>query len=316
MVKLLSPANSLGTVKIAFDSGADAVYVGVNGWGLRPSRFELSEDDLKRSLDYAKKKQKELYVCMNILPTSDELPAFLEEMQRFHYYGIDAVIVSDIGVIDWIVKNIPGLNIHASVHCNVVNHEAALFYQELGSSMIILSRSLVDLNEVKRIREAVNIDIGVFVHGDVCTNFDGLCYLSGYMKREKPEKPCRRKETDWMGGSNRGECYLVCKQPCELIKNGILVDQGKLLYRENLISLDILPDLINCGINFFKIEGRQFSKEYISTVTSIYRRAIDACLNEHNDYHVKTKWKEKLSCLIKNRDTSYETQKKTLGVRL
>jgi putative protease len=313
---LLAPANSIESVGAAFDSGADAVYFGVSGWGLRPAIFELKMGDLLEARRIADAHSGELYACMNILPEPDEVGAFIHDARRLRDSGVDALIISDLGMIRAVKKAVPGMSIHASVQLNTSNEYAALFLEELGCDVVILSRSQYDLPAIRRICRATKASVEVFVHGDVCWNYDGKCYLTGYMKREEVRAHRRRKETGVVGCSNRGECTLVCKHRASLSSGGKNVARGNLLRRADLCLLSELPALISAGVRIFKIEGRQFSVEYIRQTTRVYRQAIDLAHSLGKSYRPEPAWFEELEPLLAERDTSYEYQRRAWLGRL
>ena len=310
-VKLLSPANSFETVKTAFNAGADAVYVGVRGWSLRPTIFELSEDDLYKSINLAKSYNKEIYICFNIFPTTAEIPALLDDAKRMYDAGVSALIMADPGAIKELHEAIPDLPIHASVQCNVTNSEAAKYYYDLGCSTVIISRSFFDSKELEPICKNSPAEVEVFIQGDICYNYDSKCYLTGYMKKEKVDNSSRREETPYIGCSNRGECYLICKHSCNLLDNKKIIDTGSFLRREDLCLLKDVPRLINCGVSIFKIEGRQFDNNYIKETTSIYRKAIDEYYKKASDFSINENEFIKLRDLLKDREISYEFQRQS-----
>lgn len=308
---LLSPANSTETALAAYEVGADAVYVGVGGWGLRPTMFEPGFSDVEQIIRQAHERGKELYVCLNIRLAPAESKALLRDVERLVKAGVDALIMADAGLISAVHSKFPELPIHASVQCAVVNAEGALFFADLGCKTVIISRSITSPDEIRSIVERVNgrVDIEVFAHGDICYNLDGICYLTGYMHREPVSDSVRRPETLYIGNSNRGECSLVCKQECALSNEKGGERRGLLLRRADLSTLDILPDLVRTGVKILKIEGRQFPIEYVRTVTSVYREALDLCLADPDNYRPEPKWHEQTMSFLKTRDTSYSFQR-------
>ncbi len=310
MTRLLSPANSFTTAKLCFNCGADAVYLSVAGWGLRPGIFDLEVSDLGKTLDYAHEIGKRVHLCMNIYPRAEELPSFFQELDRFLDMGVDALIISDPGLIRVVHQRWPQAEIHASVQAGVANYLAANCLAELGASTVIFSRGVEDIAQLEQTCRQVDVGLEVFVHGDVCYFFDSKCYLTGYLKREKIKENLRRPETELIGCSNRGECYLICKHKCQLVSKAGIIKECNLFRKRDMCRLDMLPELVKMGISYLKIEGRQFSPQYMEKSTGIYRKALDLCLQNPDKYTSHPGWKESLEILLQERDISYNFQRK------
>ena len=192
--------------------------------------------------------------------------------------GVDAIIVQDLGLAKYLITNFPNLPIHASTQMTVHNLEGAVFAEKFGFKRVVLSREL-SIEEIRFIKENSNIEIETFVHGALCISYSGQCLFSSMI-----------------GGrsGNRGKCAQSCRLPYELYENDSKIDKGYLLSTRDLCALDYLPQLINYGIDCFKIEGRMKSPEYVATVTRIYRKYIDLYLKNPSEYKIDIQDKKDL----------------------
>ncbi len=270
--ELVSPAGDLKKLKYAFAFGADAVYIGGEEFSLRVRAKNFSREDMKKGVSFAHSIGKKVYVTLNAYLKNDELDKVRDYLDFLHDIKVDGVIVSDPGVI-WIAnREFPDLTLHLSTQQNVTNYLAARFYKEQGISRIVLARetSLADIEKIKS--TLPNLELEVFIHGAMCIAYSGRCLLSEYFLRRS---------------ANRGDCAQSCrwmyylmeeKRPGEYLpvfedKRGTYILSSK-----DLMTLPILKRLIDSGIESFKIEGRVKSLHYVSTVTYVYRKAIDAIL--------------------------------------
>jgi U32 family peptidase len=300
-VELMSPAGSLEGARRAFDAGADVVYAGVTNLSMRPKRVEFQGGGLDELTALAHERGKKVYAVLNVCPKPSDLPVFAERIEEIHRLKVDGAIVSDISVMEHIRDNYPDLPIHASIMTSVVNAEAAEFYKERGASVVVVSRSLGDLAEIRRIREQVDVDLEVFVHGGICYMYDGDCYMSSYWRQRwdfDPDLGAHRL----MGQNNtKGECQLICKRNCSLRLEDEQLAEGRLMRRPDDVGLDRLPFYIDIGIKILKIEGRAMSLDYVSDATRLYRQAIDLYLEDPERYHVMEEWSPAIDRLIQAR---------------
>ena len=271
MVELLSPVGDFECLKAAVQNGADTVYFGSNSFSARAFASNFSDDDLKKAISYAKIRGVKTNLTLNTLLKNDELPDAIALAEKAYNYGIDAIIVQDLGLARYLIKNFPGLAIHASTQLSVHNLEGVLELQKLGFSRVVLSREL-SLQEIEYICQNSNVEIEVFVHGALCISYSGQCLFSSMV-----------------GGrsGNRGKCAQPCRLPYELIQTtsdsaSTSIDTGYLLSPRDLCGLDYLPSLIKAGVSCLKIEGRMKSPEYVATVTRIYRKYLDFAISHSN----------------------------------
>ena len=254
MIELLAPAGDLEKLKFAFHYGADAVYIGGQNFSLRANAKNFSLEDIKVGVEYAHKMQKRVYVTVNIIfhnKDTEGLEEYLWELSRIH---VDAVIVSDLFVIELIRKqNIP-LEVHLSTQASVLNHKSASFYKSLGVTRIVLARE-ASREDIKAIKECTGLELECFVHGAMCTSLSGRCVLSNRLTNRD---------------ANRGGCAQICRWVFEV------EDSPKFsMTSKDLNMIPYLEEMITSGVNSFKVEGRMRGIYYIATVILCYRRMLD-----------------------------------------
>lgn len=254
MIELLAPAGDLEKLKFAFHYGADAVYIGGQNFSLRANAKNFSLEDIKAGVEYAHEMQKRVYVTVNIIfhnKDTEGLEEYLWELSRIH---VDAVIVSDLFVIELIRKqNIP-LEVHLSTQASVLNHKSASFYKSLGVTRIVLARE-ASREDIKAIKECTGLELECFVHGAMCTSLSGRCVLSNRLTNRD---------------ANRGGCAQICRWVFEV------EDSPKFsMTSKDLNMIPYLEEMITSGVNSFKVEGRMRGIYYIATVILCYRRMLD-----------------------------------------
>lgn len=255
-IELLAPAGTFEALRAAVNAGADAVYLGGSAFGARAYAGNFDENELLEAIDYVHARDKKLYLTVNTLLKENELENELYGyLIPYYKAGLDAVIVQDWGVFDFIRSVFPGLNIHASTQMTVTGPYGAKLLCEMGASRVVLAREL-DIDDIKEIDKNVDIEIESFVHGAMCYSYSGQCLLSS-MSGDR--------------SGNRGRCA----QPCRMTYNG-----KYLLSMKDMCALNVIPDMVAAGVNSFKIEGRMKSSEYVAGVVSIYRKYIDKYLSD------------------------------------
>lgn len=276
-VELLSPAGDLECLKVAVQTGADAVYFGANKFNARVNSKNFNKEELVQAIEYAKLRGVKTHLTLNILIKNDEFEDAIKLVQFAYNSGIDAVIVQDLGLAKKIIENFPDLEVHSSTQMTIYNLDGVKEIQNLGFSRCVLAREL-STEEIEHICRNTDIDIEVFIHGALCISYSGQCLMSSMI-----------------GGrsGNRGKCAGTCRLPYSLMKDGNIQEKGYLLSSKDVCTLDIIPDLIRAGVKSFKIEGRMKSKEYVGIVTSIYRKYIDLA-ESGKEYVVDEKDREKL----------------------
>lgn len=265
-LELLAPAGSLEIAKAVIGAGADAVYVGGNMFGARAYANNLCDEELIEGIDYVHMRGRKLYLTVNTLLKNIEMETKLYEYLLPKYEaGLDAVIVQDFGVLQFIRKFFPGMSIHASTQMTVTGVAGARMLKEAGVDRVVTAREL-SLEEIRQIHEQVEIEVESFVHGALCYCYSGQCLFSSML-----------------GGrsGNRGRCAQPCRLPYTVQnQNGQYLNKKEpfILSLKDLNTLELLPELAKSGIYSFKIEGRMKSIQYAAGVVSIYRKYMDTYL--------------------------------------
>ncbi len=277
-LELLAPAGNMEKLKTAFYYGADACYFAGKKYGLRAFSDNFEDEELAKSIEYAHKLHKKAYITLNILAHNEDFEGMKAYIEYLDKIGADAVIVSDVGIIELVRQIAPNLDIHVSTQANITNKYAAQFFVKMGVKRLILAREL-SFEEIKEIREAIpkDIEIETFVHGAMCISYSGRCLLSNYMTGRD---------------SNRGACVQACRW-CYTIKEQSRKEEYEIqedsrgtyiLNSKDLCMIEYLSKLIEIGVTSFKIEGRMKSPYYVATVVNAYRRALDLAIKEKEKY--------------------------------
>ena len=269
-VELLAPAGDLEKFKTAIQYGADAVYLAGDKLGLRTASKNLSLDDIKEATKLAHDLDKKVYLTLNVISHNKDLEGVDEYIQSLDEAGVDAFIVSDPGIFQKVKTLAPSKEIHISTQANITNTATVEFWKSLGADRVILAREL-SLEEIKEIKNEVkdSIMIEAFVHGAMCMSYSGRCLLSNFMTGRSANMgdcahPCRYKYY-LMEETRPGEYYPITED-----EKGSYIMNSK-----DLCMINYIPELIEAGVNSFKIEGRVKSEYYVATVINQYRRAID-----------------------------------------
>ena len=258
MIELLAPAGDLERLKLAFLYGADACYIGGIDYSLRANAHNFNLDEMKEAVSYAHNIGKRVYVTVNIVFHDEDLNGLKEYLINIDNIGVDGIIVSDIVVMKlWKELNLK-TELHISTQASILNHETVQFYKSLGAKRVVLARES-SKEDIKKIKDETGMDLECFIHGAMCTSCSGRCVLSNYAT---------------LRDSNRGGCVQVCRFAFDL-------DDIKETYSITPKDLNMVPfikDMIDIGVNSFKVEGRMRSSYYIATVISTYRHIIDKIL--------------------------------------
>jgi len=267
--ELLSPAGGWDCLRAAVANGADAVYFGLPRFNARLRADNFRDDELPEVVAFCHRHGVKAYVAFNTLVFTNELEAASQMLRDCSRAGVDALIVQDVGLVKLAGKITPELPIHASTQMTITSPEGIEFAKELGVKRAVLAREL-NIRELKKFREGqtIPLPLEVFVHGALCVAYSGQCLTS---------------ESLGQRSANRGECAQACRMPYELIVDGALRDLGDrryLLSPQDLAAAEEIPALLECGITSFKIEGRLKTPEYVAAVTQVYRRMLDAAMEE------------------------------------
>ncbi|HZJ84589.1 MAG TPA: U32 family peptidase [Syntrophomonadaceae bacterium] len=288
--ELVLPAGNLEKLKVAFTYGADAVYLGGEAYSLRAYAGNFNLADMAEGINFAKKNNKKVYVAVNIIAHNrdlKDLPAYLEKLQALQ---VDAIIISDLGILRLANQYAPLISKTISTQANITNYESAAMYKELGATRLVLARE-VTWEDMQEIKEKVDIDLEIFVHGAMCVSYSGRCLISHYMTGRS---------------ANQGACAHPCRYKYHLVEekrpNEYYPieedDRGSyILNSRDLCLLEYLPKLIDVGIDAFKVEGRMKSPLYIASVATTYRQAIDQYSENRTQYSPEDldRWLDELS---------------------
>ena len=283
--ELLIPASSLEVLKTAVIFGADAVYIGGEAFGLRAKAKNFSMEDMKEGIQFAHEHNVRVYVTANILAHNGDLPGVEEYFKELKEIGPDALIISDPGVFMIAKRVCPEIEIHISTQANNTNYGTYRFWHELGAKRVVSAREL-SIKEIKEIRSNIpdDLEIETFVHGAMCISYSGRCLLSNYFTGRDANQgacthPCRWKYAV-MEESRPGEYLPVYEN-----ERGTYIFNSK-----DLCMIGHIPDLIDAGIDSFKIEGRMKTALYVATVARTYRKAIDDYLKDPVLYEKNMPW--------------------------
>lgn len=276
---LLAPAGSMRPLMTALRFGADAVYCGAKQYGLRAQATNFDEAQLAQAVQLAHAAGAQVNLTLNIFAFDGDLPGMVRAAKQAQETGVDAVIVSDLGAIARIAREVPGLDIHVSTQANATNSETARVYRALGARRVVLAREMT-LAQIETMAQALGeeIEMEAFIHGAVCMSYSGRCMLSSFLTGRS---------------ANRGACSQPCRwsytlsertrpdepMPIEEDARGTAI-----LSSRDLCMMEHLPRLMESGVCCFKIEGRMKNELYIGTVVGAYRRAMDACAKDPAAY--------------------------------
>lgn len=258
MIELLSPAGDEEKMRVAFNYGADAVYFGGQNYSLRANAKNFNNEEIKNAVILAHGLNKKVYVTVNIIFHDEDFEGLEEYLKYLDGAGVDAIIVSDISVMDlWKKLNLK-MELHVSTQASTLNKETALFYKKLGATRVVLAREALKDN-IKEIKEYTGLELEAFIHGAMCTSISGRCIMSNYVTNRD---------------ANRGGCAQICRW---CFQNSEASDIQ--ICPKDLNMIPNIKEMIDVGINSFKIEGRMRGIYYLATVILSYRRIIEHILN-------------------------------------
>ena len=287
--ELLAPAGDLERLKVALNYGADAVYFGGTMFGLRANAINFTLDDIKEGTNYAHKLNKKVYVTVNIVLHNKELDGILEYLKELDKIGVDGIIVCDPYIVELAHQN-TNLNICISTQESTLNYEAVKFWKKEGVTRVVLGRETSKEDIIKIKKEVPDMEIETFIHGAMCASYSGRCVLSNYFTGRD---------------ANRGGCAQICRWTFDLLdENKKIIECNKkfTFQTKDLTMLKYIPEMIDIGIDSFKIEGRMRSIYYIASVVSTYRKVIDEYCNNKENYAYNLNYERILSS-VANRDS-------------
>ena len=283
--ELLVPAGSLEVFRVAVLYGADAVYIGGEAFGLRAKAKNFSFEDMKEAVKFAHERGVRVYVTANILAHNDDLDEVESYFKELGEVGVDALIISDPGVFMIAKRVLPNMELHVSTQANNTNYGTYRFWHDLGAKRVVAAREL-SLKELKRIRAEIpdEMEIEAFVHGAMCISYSGRCLLSTFLTGRDANQgacthPCRWKYS-LMEETRPGEYF-----PVEETERGTFIFNSK-----DLCMIEHIPELVEAGIDSFKIEGRMKTALYVATVARTYRKALDDYAKGREVYEANLPW--------------------------
>lgn len=278
-IELLIPASSLEVLKVAVMFGADAVYIGGEAFGLRAKAKNFSLEEMKEGVEFAHAYDVKVYVTANILAHNKDLDGAREYFEELKQVGMDALIISDPGMFTIAKEVLPDVDIHISTQANNTNYATFNFWYKMGARRVVTAREL-SLEEIKTIRKNIpdDLEIETFIHGAMCISYSGRCLLSSFMAGRDANQgacthPCRWKYSV-VEESRPGEYMPVYEN-----ERGTFIFNSK-----DLCMIEHIPELVEAGIDSFKIEGRMKTALYVATVARTYRLAIDDYLRDPEYY--------------------------------
>lgn len=283
--ELLVPAGSLEVLKVAVIYGADAVYIGGGEYGLRAKAKNFSPGEMSEGISFAHEHGVKVYVTVNIFAHNDDMEGVRDYLTALKKIAPDALIISDPGIYRMAQEICPDIERHISTQANNTNYETFLFWRGLGAKRIVAAREL-SLDELKTIRHKIpkDLEIETFIHGAMCISYSGRCLMSNYFTGRDANQgacthPCRWKYAV-MEETRPGEYLPVYEN-----ERGTYIFNSK-----DLCMISHIPELIDAGIDSFKIEGRMKTALYVATVARTYRKAIDDYLDSPGLYHENMDW--------------------------
>jgi len=286
--EILAPAGDIEKLKTAIRFGADAVYCAGQNFGLRAYASNFDLQGLNQGIVFAHRHGAKVYVTANIYAHNQDLEGLAEYLNNLNELGVDGLIISDPGIIRIAKEVVPDIPLHISTQANTTNWSSVLFWEQSGVERVVLAREL-SFGEIKEIRSKVNMELEAFVHGAMCISYSGRCLLSNYMVGRD---------------ANKGECAQACRWSYQLVESKrpeelMPIEEDRrgtyIFNSKDLCLLEYIPQLVEAGLNSFKIEGRMKSVHYVATVVRAYRIALDKYMENPDKYHLPPELLEEVS---------------------
>jgi len=295
-MKIVAPAGNMERLYSAISATADEIYLGLKGFGARRNAENFTVEELKKAIDYAHLRGSRIFLTLNTIMTNREIELLYPTLKELYNYGLDAIIVQDLGYTEYLHKNFPSIEIHGSTQMTVANHYEINYLKELGFKRIVLPREL-SFEEIKEIRENTDMELEIFVSGSLCISFSGNCYMSSFI-----------------GGrsGNRG----MCAQPCRKEYKTSCGEKSYFLSpKDQLYGFDEIKKLQEIGVESIKVEGRMKDVSYVYETVSYFRSLINGIDKEENTHKLFNRGYSKgyfynNDKAIMNRDYSYNMGEK------
>lgn len=310
-IELLAPAGSFEKAKIAFLYGADAVYMGTKSLSLR-TRVDVEDDDLKKTIKYAHKIGKKVYVAINIFAGDEKYDEIIKAAKELNELKPDGIIASDGGVIETLKKYAPSIDIHISTQTNVISYHASNFWYKNGAKRVIVGREM-NKEQLKELikNKPKDLEVEMFIHGALCFAYSGRCFLSDFLSGRS---------------ANLGDCSQSCRwsynlyaeeknnpgefMPIEIDENGTSIFSSK-----DLCLIKEIPEIIEMGVDSLKIEGRLKTEYYLASVVNAYRNAIDDYKKDPENYDYTKYLKELEKVKTRSLTTFYFNDRKNKDIQ-
>lgn len=285
-VELLVSAKDLNSLKLAFKSGADAIYIGGDSFGIDAIAKDFSKEELKQGIEFAHNNGKKVYVAVNVMPHNEDFESLKDYLLELECLKIDGIIVTDPGVLTIAKNTIPNVKVHMGQQANVTNYNCANFWYEQGVKRVIITSEL-SFDEISKIRAKTPLDMEIeaFVQGPICISYSGRRLLSSYLGgKDNIEYKEGSNKYNLLEEKRQGEYYPVFED-----------EKGTFLFNsKDLCMLKFLPDFIKAGVNSLKIDCRLQNDEYLETVIKVYKEALDEFYKNPNEWKFNPNWLEKI----------------------
>ncbi|MBQ8145785.1 MAG: U32 family peptidase [Clostridia bacterium] len=295
MKELLCPAGNFEKMKAAILYGADAVYLASDMFGMRAAADNFTLEELDKAVKYAHERNVKLYVTVNTMPHTCEYERLKKYLRTYDEIGVDALIISDLGVLALAKELIPNMEIHISTQASIVSAASATAYYSLGARRVVLAREL-SLKEIQEIRKNTppDLELECFIHGSMCISYSGRCLLSNYYtgrdaNRGACAQPCRWNYKNANPISFAEEKRLEDNLSVEEYKEGSFIMSSK-----DMCMIEHIPELMESGIDSFKIEGRMKSAYYTAICANTYKMAMNEYLKNPSEYEYDPRWLREL----------------------
>ncbi|MGY3725272.1 putative protease [Granulicatella balaenopterae] len=288
--EVLAPGGTLEKLKTAILYGADAVFIGGEAYGLRSRAGNFDYDEMREAVEFAHAHNARVHVAANMVTHEGDEEGAGEFFKTLREIGVDAVIISDMALMEICATEAPGLPIHLSTQSSASNYETLNFWKDEGLERVVLARE-VSMQEIQEMQDKVDVEIEAFIHGAMCISYSGRCVLSNHMVHRD---------------ANRGGCAQSCRwkyglfdMPLAGVHRDVGAGEEGIEEKFSMSAVDLamirnLPDLIEAGVDSFKIEGRMKSIHYVSTVANVYRAAVDSYCEDPDHYEFKQEWLDEL----------------------
>ncbi len=315
-MELVCPAGGLPALRAAIDQGADSVYIGLrddtNARNFPGLNFDPATAE--RALDYAHRRQRKVFLALNTYPQVQHPEIWQRAVDLGAELGVDALILADIGLLDYARRRHPTLRLHLSVQASATTHQAIAYYRDRFAIERVILPRVLSLRQVQRVVEGCGVEVEVFGFGSLCVMVEGRCLLSSYITGESPNtkgvcSPAHAVRWEERGGQHQSRLNGVLIDACSgseragypVVCKGRFAVNGRIDYAieepTSLSVLDLLPQLQSAGVAAIKVEGRQRSPRYVAQVTTLLRRALNACAADLEHFQVDPAWSQGLAQL-------------------